>query len=162
MADQAGEGRPAGFPPAGTAKEREATARFQPKFGADGLLPCIVTDAAGLVLMFAHMNAEALALTLETGIAHYFSRSRNALWKKGEESGRTQSVLEMRTDCDQDALWIKVAVAEDGASCHLGFRSCFFRRVEGGGGDNGAVALVPTEAAPLFDPSTVYRGGKGE
>lgn len=101
---------------------------FSPKFDAGGLLTAVVTDAdSGELLMVAHMNAEALALTLETSIAHYWSRSRKSLWKKGETSGNFQSVIEMRTDCDQDAVWLKVRIAGDGATCHTGRPSCFYR-----------------------------------
>lgn len=101
---------------------------FSPKFDASGLLTAVVTDAdSGELLMVAHMNAEALALTLETSIAHYWSRSRKSLWKKGETSGNFQSVIEMRTDCDQDAVWLKVRIAGDGATCHTGRPSCFYR-----------------------------------
>jgi len=104
--------------------------RFTPKFDANGLLTAVVTDAdSGELLMVAHMNAEALALTLETGIAHYWSRSRKSLWKKGETSGNLQSVIELRTDCDQDAVWLMVRIAGDGATCHTGRRSCFYRSV---------------------------------
>ena len=116
------------FAPRGTPAEVETGLLFQPHFDADGLIPAIVTDAAsGDVLMFAWMNADALALTLETGIGHFWSRSRHKLWKKGEESGNSLRVLELRTDCDQDALWLKVAVAGDGVACHTGARSCFYR-----------------------------------
>ncbi|MEW9805330.1 phosphoribosyl-AMP cyclohydrolase [Mesorhizobium sp. ZMM04-5] len=104
---------------------------FSPRFDAAGLLTAVVTDAGdGTVLMVAHMNSEALALTLETGIAHYWSRSRRTLWKKGETSGNFQYVVEMRTDCDQDAVWLRVNVAGDDATCHTGRRSCFYRTVE--------------------------------
>ena len=120
------------FPPPPSDKARlEEGGAFTPRFGADGLITAVVTDASdGAPLMVAHMNAEALALTLETGIAHYWSRSRNELWKKGETSGNFQQVEELRTDCDQDALWLKVTVAGDGATCHTGRRSCFYRIVE--------------------------------
>jgi len=101
-----------------------------PRFDASGLITAVVTDARdGELLMVAHMNEEALRLTLETGIAHYWSRSRATLWKKGETSGNLQSVVELRTDCDQDALWLKVRVAGDGPTCHTGRRSCFYRQV---------------------------------
>jgi phosphoribosyl-AMP cyclohydrolase len=116
-------------PPADKA-ELEEGERFTPKFDANGLLTAVVTDAdSGELLMVAHMNAEALALTLETNIAHYWSRSRKTLWKKGETSGSLQSVTEMRTDCDQDALWLKVRVAGGGGTCHTGRRSCFYRSI---------------------------------
>ncbi len=107
-----------------------------PRFDASGLITAVVTDARdGELLMVAHMNEEALRLTLETGIAHYWSRSRNTLWKKGETSGNQQSVIELRTDCDQDALWLKVRVAGDGPTCHTGRRSCFYRQVITENGD---------------------------
>ena len=111
----------------------EEGAALTPRFNADGLIAAIATDAgSGEVLMLAWMNAEALRLTLETGLAHYFSRSRQALWKKGETSGQLQSVAEMRIDCDQDAVWLKVRVGGDGGACHTGRRSCFYRVVEDG------------------------------
>ncbi len=116
------------FAARGTPTEIESGLAFQPKFDADGLIAAIVTDAAsGEVLMLAWMNAEALALTLETRIAHFWSRSRAKLWKKGEESGNLLEVREVRIDCDQDALWLKVAVAGAGVACHTGERSCFYR-----------------------------------
>jgi phosphoribosyl-AMP cyclohydrolase len=116
------------FAARGTPGEVETSLRFQPRFDADGLIPAVVTDAAtGEVLMFAWMNAEALALTLETRIGHFWSRSRARLWKKGEESGNVLSVSELRTDCDQDALWLKVEVGGAGVACHTGERSCFYR-----------------------------------
>jgi phosphoribosyl-AMP cyclohydrolase len=112
----------------GTPAEIEQGLTFQPHFDADGLIPAIATDAAsGEVLMFAWMNAEALALTLETRIAHFWSRSRHKLWKKGEESGNLLRVAEARTDCDQDVIWLKVTVAGAGLACHTGARSCFYR-----------------------------------
>ncbi len=118
--------------------DREEGLAFQPKFDTSGLLTCVATDAAtGDVLMVAHMNAEALRRTLDSGDAWYFSRSRNSLWRKGESSGHTQRVVEMRMDCDQDAVWIKVD--QTGAACHTNRRSCFYRVVQGGAG---SVALV--------------------
>jgi phosphoribosyl-AMP cyclohydrolase len=116
------------FSQRGTADEVERGLRFQPRFDADGLIPTIVTDAAsGEVLMFAWMNAEAIALTLATRIGHFWSRSRCKLWKKGEESGNLLHVAEVRTDCDQDVLWLKVSVGGAGVACHTGARSCFYR-----------------------------------
>lgn len=104
-----------------------------PRFNSDGLIAAVATDAvSGEVLMLAWMNAQALRLTLETGEAHYYSRSRQALWKKGETSGQIQAVRELRVDCDQDAVWMKVVVGGDGGACHVGFRSCFYRAVEDG------------------------------
>ena len=119
------------FPSAPADKEvLENAGLFSPKFDEHGLVTAVVTDARdGELLMVAHMNEEALRLTLETGIAHYWSRSRSTLWKKGETSGNLQSVVELRTDCDQDALWLKVRVAGDGPTCHTGRRSCFYRQV---------------------------------
>jgi len=128
-------------PPADKA-ELEDGAGFTPRFDEKGLVTAVVTDAdRGDVLMVAHMNAQALALTLETGIAHYWSRSRNTLWKKGETSGNVQSVVELRTDCDQDALWLRVRVAGDNATCHTGRRSCFYRTVVS---KQGNVSLIHT------------------
>ena len=122
------------FPPADKSK-LEGGARLTPKFGADGLVTCVATDAGtGEVLMLAHMNAEALARSIETGIAHYWSRSRQELWRKGDTSGTRQTITEMRIDCDQDAVWIKVRVAGSGASCHTGRTSCFYRSVPVGSG----------------------------
>jgi phosphoribosyl-AMP cyclohydrolase len=113
--------------------DREEGLVFQPKFDASGLVTCVATDAAtGEVLMVAHMNAEALRKTIESGDAWYFSRSRSALWRKGESSGHTQRVVEMRMDCDQDAVWIKVE--QVGAACHTNRRSCFYRVVKDGEG----------------------------
>jgi phosphoribosyl-AMP cyclohydrolase len=103
-----------------------------PRFDEHGLIAAVATHAeTGEVLMLAWMNAEALDLTLSTGQAHYFSRSRQTLWRKGETSGQTQTVEEIRIDCDQDALWLKVTPAGDGGACHVGFRSCFYRVVNG-------------------------------
>jgi phosphoribosyl-AMP cyclohydrolase len=133
--------------------DREEGLAFQPKFDASGLLSCVATDAAsGEVLMVAHMNDEALRKTIESGEAWYFSRSRNALWRKGETSGQTQRVVEMRMDCDQDAVWLRVEQA--GAACHTGRRSCFYRRVSADGGDT---RLSFVDADRLFDPEKVYR-----
>lgn len=125
-----------------------------PKFDADGLVTAVVTDAGnGDVLMVAHMNAEALAKTIETGEAWYFSRSRKKLWKKGETSGHVQRIQELRVDCDQDALWLKVAQEGEGA-CHTGRRSCFYRAVPLG--QSGAVKLEFQDADRKFDPRAVY------
>jgi len=148
MADQTS------FPPPGAAAELEEGVRLTPKFDADGLVTCVATDAAsGEVLMVAHMNAVALQQTIATGEAWYFSRSRGALWKKGETSGHTQRVVEMRIDCDQDAVWIKVEQA--GGACHTGRRSCFYRAVPLG--KAGALTLEFRNER-VFDPKVVYRG----
>ncbi len=120
------------FTPQGSKAEVEAGQSFQPRFDEQGLIGAIVTDRSTKdVLMFAYMNAEALALTLETGIAHFWTRSRGRIWKKGEESGNLLRVIEVRVDCDQDVLLLTVDVAGAGAACHTGARSCFYRRVTG-------------------------------
>lgn len=126
-----------GFPaPSANKRELEEGTAFTPKFDASGLITAVVTDAGdGTLLMVAHMNAEALELSLATGIAHYWSRSRQQLWKKGETSGNLQTIEEIRTDCDQDALWLKVRVAGDGPTCHTGRRSCFYRVAVGENGE---------------------------
>lgn len=143
------------FPrPASDKKELEDGDVFSPRFDASGLVTAVVTDAAdGMLLMVAHMNAEALALTIETGIAHYWSRSRASLWKKGETSGNLQHVVELRTDCDQDAVWLRVKVSGHDATCHTGRRSCFYRSVEP---TVEGIRLRKDGSAPLFDSASVY------
>ena len=112
------------------AKGDEESTAFAPRYDDHGLIPAIVTDAKdGSVVMLAYMNAQALALTLETGEAHYWSRSRNELWRKGATSGDTQTIVDIRMDCDQDAVLLKVAMAGRGVACHTGRHSCFYRRV---------------------------------
>ena len=119
------------FPPPGPTAELERGDRLTPRFDADGLIPAVAVHAdTGEALMLAWMNAEALRLTLQTGEAHYFSRSRQALWRKGESSGQLQRVEELRVDCDQDAVLLRVRPQGDGGCCHVGFRSCFYRRAE--------------------------------
>ena len=109
----------------------EEGAAFTPRFDADGLIACVAVDhATGDVLMLAHMNREALDKTIASGIVHYYSRSRRTLWRKGDTSGQTQRLIELRVDCDQDALLARVEVGGDGGACHTGRRSCFYRRVE--------------------------------
>jgi phosphoribosyl-AMP cyclohydrolase len=126
---------------------------LQPKFDVSGLVTCVATDAGtGEVLMVAHMNAEALRKTIASGEAWYFSRSRQSLWRKGETSGHTQRVVEMRMDCDQDAIWIRVE--QSGAACHTGRHSCFYRAVTAG---EGGAQLSFVDADRLFDPNEVYR-----
>jgi phosphoribosyl-AMP cyclohydrolase len=143
------------FAPRGSADEIEEGLAFAPKFDADGLIVCVATDArSGEVLMVAHMNAEALRKTVESGEAWYFSRSRRALWRKGESSGHVQRVVELRVDCDQDAVWIKVEQQGLGA-CHTGRRSCFYRVVPGG--KSGAMTLEFRDGEKTFDPDKVYR-----
>ena len=132
---------------------------LRPRFDAAGLITCVTTDAAtGEVLMVAYMNAEALQKTVESGEAWYFSRSRKALWHKGETSGHVQRVVEIRTDCDQDAIWLRVDQT-GGAACHTGRRSCFYRAVVPGA--QGGAALKFVYADRLFDPDAVYGKGGG-
>jgi phosphoribosyl-AMP cyclohydrolase len=139
--------------PSSEINDIEEGLELKPSFDAAGLLTCVATDAgSGEVLMVAHMNDEALRKTIASGEAWYFSRSRNALWRKGETSGQTQRVVEMRMDCDQDAVWIRVE--QQGAACHTGRRSCFYRKVEAG---EGAARLSFVDAERLFDPKDVYR-----
>lgn len=127
--------------------------KFAPKFDASGLVTCVATDAAtGAVLMVAHMNEEALRKTIASGEAWYFSRSRKSLWRKGETSGHVQRVVEMRMDCDQDAVWIRVE--QSGAACHTGRHSCFYRAVTAG---EGGAQLSFVDADRMFDPANVYR-----
>ena len=148
------------FAPRGSTEEVEEGRAFAPKFDADGLVTCVATDTrSGDVLMVAHMNAEALSKTIESGEAWYYSRSRQRLWRKGEASGHVQRVVEMRIDCDQDAVWIKVEQAGPGA-CHTGRRSCFYRAVPLGGGERGGLALEFREAEKTYDPGAVYGGKK--
>ncbi|MER8369425.1 phosphoribosyl-AMP cyclohydrolase [Mesorhizobium sp. M1378] len=144
------------FPKAPTDKKALEEGRvLSPRFDSGGLVTVVVTDAEdGMLLMVAHMNAEALALTLETGVAHYWSRSRNALWKKGETSGNVQQVVEMLTDCDQDAIWLRVKVQGHEATCHTGRRSCFYRAV---GLSDGKGTLASDGSKPLFDAEKTYR-----
>lgn len=142
------------FPSPGDKTALEAGVALTPRFDANGLVTAVVTDAGdGTVLMLAHMNAEALALTIETGIAHYFSRSRQSLWRKGDTSGSLQRVEAMFVDCDQDAVWLKVRVDGSGASCHTGRRSCFYRAVPLG---KPGAPLDFVEAEPMVDPATLY------
>ncbi|HJS63208.1 MAG TPA: phosphoribosyl-AMP cyclohydrolase [Pseudolabrys sp.] len=128
---------------------------FTPKFDANGLVTVVVTDAkSGDVLMVAHMNEEAIRKTVASGEAWYYSRSRKTLWRKGETSGHTQRVVELRVDCDQDAFWLKVEQAGEGA-CHTGRRSCFYRAVPLG--RTGSVTLEFREAEKRFDPKKIYK-----
>jgi phosphoribosyl-AMP cyclohydrolase len=150
------------FAPRGAAAEIESSLRLTPKFDAEGLIPAIVTDrASGEVLMLAFMNAEALARTIESGFAHFFSRSRGCLWRKGEESGNTFAVAEMRVDCDQDALWLKVDVGGAGAACHTGERSCFYRAIPLGAPPGPATQLTSLRRSKTAAGSAEERGGQG-
>ncbi|MGM4909748.1 phosphoribosyl-AMP cyclohydrolase [Rhizobium sp. 768_B6_N1_8] len=140
--------------PSDDKSELEDAGDFTPRFDDRGLIAAIVTDAGdGELLMVAHMNAQALALTIQTGFAHYFSRSRGKLWKKGETSGNLQTVKEIRTDCDQDAIWLKVEVAGHDATCHTGRRSCFYRTVTL---ENGKPMLTIVDDDLHFDPKDIY------
>lgn len=122
----------------------------QLKKDANGLVGAIVQDAAtDEVLMFAFMNESAIQKTVETGLAHYYSRSRNKLWLKGESSGNTQKVVEMRVDCDMDCILIRVQ--QKGGACHAGYQSCFYRKVENGGD------TLTIDRERLFDPDEVYK-----
>ena len=135
----------------------EEGAELAPKFDENGLIPVVTTDfAGGEVLMHAYMNRDALAKTIETGEAHYWSRSRKTLWRKGETSGLVQRVRQILIDDDQDAVWLRVEV-EGGASCHVGYRSCFYREIPTGGKAEEAT-LKQTETEKVFDPEEVYKG----
>ena len=143
------------FPlPASDKAELEEGRVFTPRFDRDGLMTAVVTDAGdGEPLMVGHMNDEALRLTLETGIAHFWSRSRRKLWKKGETSGNMLHVDAIKTDCDQDAVWLKVSVGGHDATCHTGRRSCFYRSVRL---EDGRAVLDDDGGEAKFDPATVY------
>jgi phosphoribosyl-AMP cyclohydrolase len=148
------------FAERGSPREIEEGTYFAPKFDASGVLAAVATDAdTGEVLMLAWMDATALARTIETGHAHFYSRSRGRLWKKGEESGNVLEVIEMRTDCDQDAVWLRVRVAGAGAACHTGRKSCFYRSVPLRKGASASLAMQQLGGAPLFDPAAVYPAG---
>ena len=134
----------------------EEGAELAPKFDENGLIPVVTTDAeSGEVLMHGYMNAEALEKTIETGEAHYWSRSRKALWHKGATSGLIQKVVEIRIDDDQDAVWLRADV-QGGASCHVGYRSCFFRSVPVGAETGKPAKLTFEETEKVFDPKEVY------
>lgn len=128
-----------------------------PKFDGDGLIPVVASDASsGEILMHGYMNKEALRLTIETGEAYYYSRSRQKLWHKGATSGLIQSVVEMRIDDDQDSVWIQVNV-QGGASCHVGYRSCFYRSIPiGPVKNNKPPTLKLEETHKVFDPKAIY------
>lgn len=129
--------------------------RLMPKFDQDGLIAAVVTDfKTSEVLMVGYMNEAALKRTIETGEAWYWSRSRQGFWKKGETSGQIQKVQEILTDCDQDALVLKVTVEGNGATCHVGYRSCFFRKVSST--QDGIVRLENVEKEKVYDPKEVY------
>ena len=144
----------AAFAPRISVEQVEEGHELAPKFDADGLIPVVTTDAVSAeVLMLGYMNAEAMAMTIKTGEAHYWSRSRGCLWRKGATSGLVQSVVDMRIDDDQDAVWLRVTV-KGGASCHVGYRSCFYRSVPIG--EDAGAALRFVEEGKAFDPHKVY------
>ena len=132
-----------------THEQLEEGASFAPRFDAHGLITAVAQDSSSRVLMVAHMNAEALRLTIETGEVHYYSRSRGKLWKKGETSGEVQKLIGLSVDCDQDTLLLTVEQAGRGAACHTGRKSCFYRVLKDG-------KLVDTGEPRLFDPEEVY------
>ena len=136
-----------------SAADIELGTDFQPKFDGNGLIPAIVTEASsGQVLMFAYMNSEALALTIDTRVAHFWSRSRAKIWKKGEESGNELMVQDLRTDCDQDVIWLTASIAGNGVACHTGARSCFYRRIVAEQGSRMGVKLQ-------YDPALQSKSG---
>jgi phosphoribosyl-AMP cyclohydrolase len=145
-----------------TVEQVEEGTTLAPKFDAQGLIPAVTTDyTSGELLMHGYMNEDALRLTIETGEAHYFSRSRQAIWHKGATSGLTQTIRELKIDDDQDCVWLRVDVGGAGASCHVGYRSCFYRTVPTGNEVSGADApliLAFTEHEKVFDPEEVYPG----
>ena len=145
------------FATRGSKHEIEKENIFCPKFDESGLIPCIVSEyETGIALMFAFMDATALSLTIETGIAHFWSRSRKKLWKKGETSGHIQSVVEILTDCDQDVICL--TVKQTGGACHLGYRSCFYRSVPKGPiKDPKNIILEQKDLAKTFDSDEVYK-----
>jgi len=144
------------FSPRGSEHEIEEGQVFAPKFDANGLIACVVTDVqTGALLMVAHMNAQALERTVESGEAWFFSRSRQMLWKKGETSGHVMHVAEIRVDCDQDVLWLRVQLDGAGA-CHTGRRSCFYRAVVRNGSD-APLSLAFRDDERVFDPAKVYK-----
>lgn len=140
-----------------TIEQVEEGTELAPRFDEDGLIPAVATDhVTGEVLMVGYMNAEALARTIETGEAHYFSRSRQVLWHKGGTSGLVQKVMELLIDDDQDCVWLRVDIA-GGASCHVGYRSCFYRAIPtGADAAMGPVTLKFTTTEKIFDPKSVY------
>ena len=153
--------RPIAFQPRQSVEQVEEGVDLAPKFDDRGLITAVTTDAmSGELLMQGYMNAEALRLTIETGEAHYYSRSRQTLWHKGATSGLVQKVVELLIDDDQDCIWLRVEVA-GGASCHVGYRSCFYRKVPVGSDfeskqTEGHVELEWTETEKVFDPEEVY------
>ena len=140
-------------------EEVEEGLSLSPKFDENGLMPCITTDNnTGELLMVGYMNAEALTKTIESGEAYYFSRSQKKIWHKGSVSGLTQKIVEMRIDDDQDSIWISVDVSGTGASCHVGYKSCFYRSIPLKSKVNENIELIMSDEEKLFDPDEVYKG----
>ena len=145
------------FTPRETVEQVEEGHVLAPKFDANGLIPVVTTDfASGELLMHGYMNEAALKLTIESGEAHYYSRSREAIWHKGATSGLVQTIDEMRIDDDQDCVWLRVTIGGNGASCHVGYRSCFYRSLPTGKLPSEPVALAYEEDEKVFDPLDVY------
>ena len=140
-----------------TVEQVEEGLELAPKFDDRGLIPAVTTDfESGELLMHGFMNEEALRRTIESGEAHYYSRSREAIWHKGATSGLVQNIVEMRIDDDQDCVWLRVRVGGNGASCHVGYRSCFYRSLPTGDLPNAPVTLTFEETEKVFDPLAVY------
>ena len=140
-------------------EEVEEGLSLTPKFDEDGLIPCITTDNnTGEVLMVGYMNAESLTKTIENGEAYYFSRSQQKIWHKGSVSGLTQKIVEMKIDDDQDSIWISVDVSGSGASCHVGYISCFYRSIPIKSKVDDNIELIMDDEEKLFDPEEVYKG----
>ncbi len=140
-------------------EEVEEGLSLTPKFDEDGLIPCITTDNnTGEVLMVGYMNAESLTKTIENGEAYYFSRSQQKIWHKGSVSGLTQKIVEMKIDDDQDSIWISVDVSGSGASCHVGYKSCFYRSIPIKSKVDDNIELIMDDEEKLFDPEEVYQG----
>lgn len=140
-------------------EEVEEGLSLTPKFDEDGLIPCITTDNnTGEVLMVGYMNAESLTKTIENGEAYYFSRSQQKIWHKGSVSGLTQKIVEMKIDDDQDSIWISVDVSGSGASCHVGYKSCFYRSIPIKSKVDDNIELIKDDEEKLFDPEEVYKG----
>ena len=140
-----------------TIEQVEEAHDLAPKFDAAGLIVCVTTDEkTGDVLMLGYMNREALVKSIETGEAHYWSRSRQVLWHKGATSGLVQKIVDLRIDDDQDAVWLKVDVSGSGASCHVGYMSCFYRSIPMGAAPTEELKLIYKEDEKTFDPKDVY------
>ena len=140
-------------------EEVEEGLSLTPKIEEDCLIPCITTDNnTGEVLMVGYMNAESLTKTIENGEAYYFSRSQQKIWHKGSVSGLTQKIIEMKIDDDQDSIWISVDVSGSGASCHVGYKSCFYRSIPIKSKVDDNIELIMDDEEKLFDPEEVYKG----